>query len=151
MLQFRQARPEDAGRLSDLAYDAEACYGYSEEHMQGFRTSYRVSEDFIRENPAFIMQDDGKILGFWGLTLSEDGWELEFFYVAAELIRCGYGQQLWEHLIGYCRDKGIEDFIFVTGPCSIGFYERMGARVVGETDSVLDREPVPVLIYIVSK
>ena len=148
MLTIKQAKESDADILSQLAYSSEAFCGYDEEHMRGFLFHYNLTPAYIRDYPVYILVKDGRIIGFWGLNQTAEGWKLEYFYIIPALIGKGYGRCLWNSLIKYCRRYGISSFTFVTGPHSVGFYQRMGAQVVGEAASLLDHDRlIPILHF----
>ena len=83
------------------------------------------------------LEEDGRSLGFWGLNEMENIWELEFFYISQEYIGKGYGRKLWNSLVAECKKRGISEIQLVTSPQSAQFYEKMGAKVIGRTESLI--------------
>lgn len=148
MISLRPAQKDDCSSLTQLAFDSEKYWGYDAKYMDKFKDEYCISEKYINQNHVFILEDDSRIVGFFALAQSESEWELEFFYVTAKRIRTGYGQMLWKELIRFCREQDIREFHLVTSPQAIGFYEKMGAEVTGETASLLNpKRIIPVLHY----
>lgn len=146
-LGFARAEPEDAGLLRRLARASEAYWGYSEAFMENFDAGFNITEDFIRCNPVFAAGDRSGTAGFWGIRQDGDEWELEYFYVAEEMLGRGVGRQMWKHMAGWCERQGIGRIHFVTSPQAVGFYRKMGAVQDGERQSLVDGRPVPHFVY----
>ncbi|KYO65532.1 hypothetical protein ATZ99_15680 [Thermovenabulum gondwanense] len=147
---IRPATEREARILSELAVKSEAYWGYDEEYMEKFKEKYRVTEEYIKNSPVFVLEDKNKILGFYGLLFEKDEVNLEFFYIDADYIGKGYGRMLWGHLVDYCKEKGIKSFTFVTSPEAKGFYIKMGAEYLGEVESLVKKgRIIPGLIYYV--
>ncbi len=147
MAVIRRARPEEAETLSALAVDSEAYWGYAPEYMERFKTIYRVTAGFMKENPVYLLLEEGRVQGFYGLLLGEEP-ALEYFYIARERIGRGYGTLLWKHLVEKCRELGIRELVIIAAPEAAGFYKRMGAVAAGELESrVLAGRKVVRLVY----
>ncbi len=63
---IRQARPEEYRILTELAVRSEAHWGYDSEYMATFRAEYGVTEKYIEINPVFVLEKDGRPVGFYG-------------------------------------------------------------------------------------
>lgn len=150
MIQLRAAEEKEAGFLSELAYCSEAHWENDEGYMERFRFFYNITEEFIRNNPVFIFEEDRCPVGFWGLAKPEDDWELEFFYIAEPYIGKGYGRLLWYSLIEECRKREIDHIEFTTSPEARLFYEKMGAKTVCDVESLLKKgRMIPKLKYFI--
>lgn len=44
---------------------------------------------------------------------------------------------MWAYLLDYCKKAGIHSFSFTANPEAKGFYERMGAVLTGQEESLL--------------
>ncbi|WP_422487354.1 GNAT family N-acetyltransferase [Gudongella sp. DL1XJH-153] len=134
-MNIRRANPKEHEILTDLAVTSESYWGYDKKFLSAFRSIYGLSEDYIMNHPTFVMEDDDEIIGFYNLIESDEEVTLEYFYIDPVNIRKGYGSQLWEHLVEFCKNRGILELQFVSSPEARKFYEKMGAVVVGEADS----------------
>lgn len=134
-MNIRRADPKENEILTELAVASEAHWGYNKNFLNAFRRIYSITEDYIMNHPTFVMEDDDEIIGFYNLIESEEEVSLEYFYIDPVNIRKGYGSQLWDHLVDFCKNEGILEFHFVSSPEARKFYEKMGAVVVGEVDS----------------
>jgi len=147
-LQLLAASAVHAELLSELAYQSEAYWGNDGKYMEQFRLHYNVTQKFISENPVYLLEENCLPVGFWGLTRTENGWELEFFYIDSPLIGKGYGRKLWDSLIGECGKIGVESFEFVTSPEAERFYLKMGAKTIGHVESLVRKgRMIPRLRY----
>lgn len=144
---FLQATQDDTDLLRRLAYESESYWGYDDAFMKKFNQDFNVTSHFIRQNPVYIAVVDEKIAAFFGLKQNADDWELEYFYIAADYMRKGYGKRMWSYLTAWCRSHDITSFHFVTSPQATGFYEKMGAVQDRVAVSVIDGRPIPHFIY----
>ncbi|HOK63416.1 MAG TPA: GNAT family N-acetyltransferase [Soehngenia sp.] len=138
-MNIRRAYPTEADILTDLAVESEAYWGYDKKFLDTFKTIYKISEDFIINNPTFVLEED-KIIGFYSIIESSEGVILEYFYIDPSYIRKGYGKILWDHLIEFCKNRGILELDFVASNEAMPFYEKMGAIKVGETKSLVESD-----------
>ena len=145
-IKFRRADCKDVALLSEIACRSEAYWNYSDEFMEIFRSQYGVTEDFVEVNSVFLMENDQRQVGFYGLIIGNPT-ELEFFYIEPECIGKGYGRIMWEHLLELCHGEKIDSFVFVTSPQAVPFYEKMGAEVIGSTCSSVDGRNIPKLSF----
>lgn len=142
-LTYHPATSADTPSLRRLARGSEAVWGYDEVFMERFYREFNITERFIEENPVYVACSGKELVAFWGMRQDGGKWELEYFYIEAGRLGCGYGRQMWGHLTGWCKDRGIGCFHFVTSPQAIGFYEKMGAVRDGERESVIDGRAIP--------
>lgn len=148
---FHKADSTDINRLRTIAYHSEAHWGYDETFMGIFEERFNITEEFLSHNPVYAAAKGDETVGFWGMHSGEEGDELEYFYIAPSYLNQGLGKIMWHHLIAWCADQGIDAFTFVTSPQAAGFYEKMGAVIVGERRSVIDGRQIPLLKYNVDR
>ena len=134
---IRPARADEAGLLSDLALRSKAHWGYDADFLEACRGELTISEDYIRGAPVFVLEEDGRVVGFYGLR--EQGTELELLYLFVEptAIGGGHGKRLWEHAVETAARLGFQTLTIESDPYAEAFYLAMGARRVGEVSSTL--------------
>ena len=137
MMRIRRALARDADILTDIAVASEAHWGGDTDFMDCFRAEYRVTADFIENNPVFLLDDEAEPVGFYGLIEKKGASELEYLYVKESRIGKGCGRILWNHILSTCRELGIRKIEFVTSPEAEAFYIRMGARRIAVVESTL--------------
>lgn len=152
MLNIRRAKVGEHEILTDIAIKSEAYWGYDSDYMDKFKSIYNVSEEFIKNNPTVLIEEDNSIIGFYGLICKDNGTSLEYFFIEPKCIGKGYGKLLWNYLVSHCKNLSIKDFDIVTSPQAKEFYVKMGAIQCGEVESLLKKgRIIPQLIYTVEK
>lgn len=150
MINIRRATPGESEDLTNIATESEAHWGGSTEFLERFRELYRVTASFIKDNPTYVLEEDGDIMGFYGVVVGKDVSELEYLYVKACCIGKGYGRMLWEHLEKRCRELGIPKLELVTSPEAKSFYIKMGAAELSMVESIVQNgRMIPKLSYMV--
>jgi len=152
MLNIRCARICDSEELTNLAIKSEAYWGYDSNFMEKFKAIYKVTEEFISDNPTFVIQEDENIVGFYGILIEKNKTSLEYLFIEPKSIGKGYGKLLWKHMVKNCEKLGVKEFEIVTSPKAKEFYIKMGAKVNGEVISLVIKEnKIPRLIYTIEK
>lgn len=142
------ASPKDTKLLASLEIRSESYWGYSSDFMDKFKKIYLITEEFILNNPTYILKDDEKIIGFYGLLLNDDEVSLEYLFIEPMYIGKGYGKMLWNHALEECKKLGIREFTIITSPDARGFYLRLGATIYNQVDSLISKgNKTPKLIY----
>ena len=137
---IRRAEVKENKILTELAVMSEAYWGYDKRFLDAYRQIYSLTEDYIRNHPTFVMEEDGKLAGFYSIIESDDEVTLEYFYLDPAYIGKGFGRELWDHLVEFCRNRGIIEFVLVSAPEARLFYEKMGAVVVGDVNSLVGKD-----------
>lgn len=136
-MNFRKADLNDREYLSNLAYRSKSFWGYNQEFLESCREDLEVSEEEIENDLVYILEEGGRILGFYLFSYKLN--ELDALFIDHDYIQKGYGKVLWEHLVQELSLRGIREFEIVADPNAAGFYRRMGAREVRKVQSLRDR------------
>jgi GNAT superfamily N-acetyltransferase len=131
----RRATLDDAARLSDLALRSKAVWGYDPAFMDACRVELTISAESIRHQPTFLLEDRGRLAGFYQLRLSGASAEVAQFFIAPEALRGGLGRRLWRHLERTARNAGARRLEVDSDPNAEGFYLAMGMMRRGEAPS----------------
>jgi GNAT superfamily N-acetyltransferase len=91
-----------------------------------------VPPDYIRDNPVYVLEESGRIVGYYGLTVEAGELVLDRLFVDRDRIGTGCGKQLWLHAVGKARGLGHREMIIGSEPNAASFYEAMGAVRFGE-------------------
>jgi GNAT superfamily N-acetyltransferase len=135
---IRRATPEEAAALTQIALDAKRYWGYPEHWIQHWESDLAVSSDFIREHHVYVAEDDGEIRGFYALCVSDNKAELEHMWVTPNSIGTGVGKELFLDAMERAAALNVDAVELSADPNAAGFYSRMGATQIGETDSIID-------------
>jgi len=142
---IRRARPADAGRLTEIAMESKASWGYSASFMARCRAALAIDAAMIAEREFHLAEDDSGILGFYGFEPEPDGIGMSHMFVLPAAKGHGVGRLLWKHAVSQARKQGASTLIAVSDPNAAGFYQRMGAEPAGARPSEIDpARPLPI-------
>ena len=135
---IRRAIPEEAATLTQIALDAKRYWGYPEDWIRHWESDLTISSDFIREHHVYVADDEGEIRGFYALCVGDSKAELEHMWVTPASIGTGVGKELFLDAMERAAALNVKAVELSADPNAAGFYSRMGATQIGETDSVID-------------
>lgn len=135
---IRRAVADEAEVLTTIALEAKRYWGYPEHWIQHWEADLTVSADFIREHQVYVAEVDGEIRGFYALCVNGAIAELEHLWVTPECIGSGIGKELFLDAMERAAGLAVRGVEISSDPNAVGFYERMGARQIGEVDSPID-------------
>lgn len=135
---IRPASPKEAAALTGIALDAKRHWGYPEHWIQHWQADLTISPDFISNNEVYVAECEGEIIGFYALVVRTHKAELEHMWVAPKHIGTGVGKELFVHAMQTAAGENVSTVEISSDPHAEGFYERMGARRIGEESSDID-------------
>ena len=135
---IRRALPEEASTLTRIALDAKRYWGYPEHWIKHWESDLTISSEFIRDNHVYVADEDGETRGFYALCVRGDKAELEHMWVTPACIGTGIGKELFLDAMERAAALKVRDVELTADPNAAGFYEKMGAVRIGETESVID-------------
>ncbi len=138
---IRLALGEDAATLTGIAHDAKRHWGYPEHWIQHWQEDLTISSEFISNNQVYVAEREGEIIGFYALAVEDQKAELEHMWVAPKHIGTGVGKELFIHAMQIAAGENISEVEISADPNAAGFYQRMGARRIGEDSSEIDGQP----------
>lgn len=135
---IRPAAETEASVLTKVALDAKRYWGYPEHWIKHWESDLTISSDFILDNHVYVAEEDGQIQGFYALIVSGDRAELDHMWVAPACIGTGVGKALFLDAMERAAALKVLAVEISADPNAAGFYRRMGATDVGETDASFD-------------
>jgi GNAT superfamily N-acetyltransferase len=133
---IRRARAGEGDMLTTLARQAKAHWGYSPELLARFADDLVLSEAAIGRDEVWVLDGHDGPIGFHRVVVGEPA-VLEDLWIEPAAIGAGHGRRLWLHAVEVARRAGAEAIELDADPNAVGFYERMGARQVGDTPSAI--------------
>jgi GNAT superfamily N-acetyltransferase len=124
---IRRAEPDEAGELEGLQERSSTHWGYPPGYFDWAGDARAIPDTYVRNNPVFVLEEDGKSLGFYGFTEEDGDLLLDKLFVDADEIGKGYGKLLWQHAVQTARELGRSEFIVGSDPNAAPFYAAMGA------------------------
>lgn len=138
-MKIRRALVDEAPALTQIAHEAKRYWGYPEHWIQHWQDDLTISAEFVRENPVFVAERDGKLIGFYALVVrGQSKGALEHLWTAPEHIGSGVGKALFLHAMRTAAGQNVAEVEIESDPNAEGFYRKMGAHRVGETVSEID-------------
>lgn len=122
---IRAARPDDAERLRELTYASKAHWGYAPALVRAWADGL----DFSPVRERFVAEREGETLGWSGL-IPGDPCVLDDLWVDPPAMGQGVGAALFRHAAARARALGARSLEWGADPNAVGFYERMGGRVL---------------------
>ena len=146
---IKKALPADAPQLTPIAFAAKRHWQYPEEWIQLWAEDLTITPDYILQNQVFVATLDDKIIAFTALAEQERDYEIEHLWVLPNHMGLGIGQQLIKHLqkIWSKPSPHSKRTIVVSDPHALGFYEKMGATLIGEFESTPKGRTLPILEF----
>ncbi|HJT65729.1 MAG TPA: GNAT family N-acetyltransferase [Pyrinomonadaceae bacterium] len=135
---IRLASTDEADLLTGIALEAKRYWGYPEHWIKHWEADLTISPEFIRDNHVYVAEAEGEVRGFYALCVSGERAELEHMWVTPASIGTGVGKELFLDAMERAAALDVRDVEIVADPNAAGFYERMGASRIGETDSPID-------------
>jgi predicted N-acetyltransferase YhbS len=135
---LRLARIDEAPGLSELCVRSKASWGYDEAFLALARVVLQVNPEQIVAGDVWVATGaDGEVAGMVALGPSEqpDTLDLDKLFVEPQRIRSGVGSALVAHAIDEARRRGAKRLTILSDPYAAGFYERNGARLIGQAPS----------------
>lgn len=144
-LRLRDARPDEAERLSDLARRSKAHWGYDDAFMRACRAELTWTTAEIAAWPAafVVAENDGSIAGFYAFASAATGdLELDALFVEPGRIGQGVGRALIAHARRRAAELGARRLVIQGDPHAERFYLAAGAVPAGyrESDSIPGRD-----------
>lgn len=144
-MKVRDARPDDAPQISELAMRSKAYWGYSPEFMEQCRGELEIDSARLGD-AAFVyrvVESGDAMLGFHAIhILSPNKYELDGLFVEPEHIGHGVGRRLIEDALHILGNIGGGELLIQGDPNAERFYLAAGARQIGtrESGSVAGRQ-----------
>jgi GNAT superfamily N-acetyltransferase len=150
---IRRAAASDAPALTRIAHSAKRHWGYPERWIELWKDALTITPDFISNNQVDVAFVNGEIAGFSALVVTEDEVWLEHLWVSPKHIGTGLGKTLFIHAAGFAASMGAKAIKIESDPYAEGFYNRMGAKRVGEVVSTIegDKRVLPLLAFDLAK
>jgi GNAT superfamily N-acetyltransferase len=129
-VQIRLARPDEREHLEALQRRAATALPDYREQLQANPDAIDLPAEQIARGEVLVAEVDGAIAGFAAVI----GGELDGLFVEPQLWRNGVGAALVEAAAYEARRRGLSLSV-TANPTALGFYERCGFSVEGETET----------------
>jgi len=135
---IRPARIEEAPALLELCARSKASWGYDDTFMALVRIAFEGMQEQVAAGDVWVATGaDGTVAGMVALGPSDqpNTLDLDKLFVEPRRIRTGVGRALLAYAISEARRRGADRLTILADPYAAGFYERNGARLIGQAPS----------------
>jgi GNAT superfamily N-acetyltransferase len=136
-----RATPDQAETLTQIAFAAKRHWGYPDTWVQLWSPSLTITPDFIEQHETFVAWVDAEPAGFCAISREGENASVEHLWIKPDYIGKGVGSSLFHHMLSRCKELGVQILKIESDPNAQGFYERMGAKKVGEVVGEVDGKP----------
>ena len=131
-ISIRRADPGEAEQLTAIAHAAKRHWGYPDRWIEEWKTALTITPEFIANNEVFVAIVNDAIAGCCALVVTGALAEIEHMWIRPEHIGSGVGRALFEHARDRARELQFPVLELSADPNAEGFYERMGAKRIGD-------------------
>ncbi len=134
--ELREARPGDADRLTEIAMEAKASWGYSAEFMEACRAELTITPRRIQDERMVVAEAmEGDLVGFVSVSIEGGAADVADLFVVTAAQAVGVGRGLWDAACDIARRAGCSQLTVDADPHAVAWYEGRGAVRVGEAPS----------------
>ena len=134
-MEIRAGVAGDAEELTRLARAAKASWGYPEAWLIEWEAELTISPGYIEQNDVFVAESGGRLVGVVGVGEGPDGPEIGHLWIVPDRQGRGLGRALVGRARQVAAAHGWPSLRVVSDPNAQPFYERLGARRVGEVSA----------------
>ena len=133
------------GRLHEITVAAKAHWGHDLSWVRNWVTSGDFAGGAVARGEAWLVEVDGVIAGWSALQLRGAVAWLEDLWVDPSYMSRGVGRTLFLDATGRARAAGARRVEWESDLDAVGFYERMGARRIRDSDTTELGRILPVM------
>lgn len=132
---LRPPAREELELVAELCLRSKAVWGYDREFIEACREALTISPAELAEGLTRVLEVRGAILGVVQLRLKGLEATLEKLFVEPAVLRRGHGRRLLAWAQEAALAAGACVLVIEADPGAASFYDRMGARRVGDVAS----------------
>lgn len=122
--------------LTALCRRSKASWGYPPGLLARWADDLRIEPgDIVADVVLVARSRSGTIMGFARVSERVDHTQLKDLWVEPAIMGRGVGRALWEAAVAVARTLPPDELRLAADPNAEPFYERMGARRIGEVES----------------
>jgi len=135
MVTLRSARPGERTQLSALCLRSKAHWGYDAAFLEACRAELTLSAADLRAAGLAVAERAGAFAGV--VQVSSEGAEADLLklFVDPPAMGAGVGRALFDWAVEAAREAGAARLLIEADPDAAPFYERIGARRIGDAPS----------------
>jgi GNAT superfamily N-acetyltransferase len=141
MMIIRAATVQDCARLTQIAREAKAHWGYAQRWLEGWQDVLTIKPTQLSDWQILVAEIDAAAIGFVALAPGPEVWTIEHMWVLPSHMGQGVGRILFDVALQLARDKGARCMEIDADPNAAGFYRQCGAFEICRTAAPVDTDP----------
>jgi GNAT superfamily N-acetyltransferase len=144
--EIRRARPDEVEVVRSLIVESMGHWDRSPAYLAEATELMSLDARDLARDEAFVLTIGAEIAGFSRVSVTDRAAEIEEMHVQPRWIGHGFGSALFERVAERARQRGAVVLRWSTDQHSLGFYERMGGRVIGtEPSGIVGDDPLTLM------
>jgi molybdopterin-guanine dinucleotide biosynthesis protein A/GNAT superfamily N-acetyltransferase len=127
-IRIRPAHPDEGERLREIAIAAKSHWGYDLDRVRAWAADGDFTPDGLRAKDVYVAEADGRAIAWAALVAKPGTMWLDDLWVEPDWIGEGIGSGLFHHVVECARTLGGEYLEWEAELNAVGFYEKLGAR-----------------------
>lgn len=134
-LKLESPAPNELNKLNALIIRSKAFWGYDRAFMQSCEAELKITEDLLAQNQIVTVTHAGTTVGVAEISTEADTAYLEKLFVDPDHMKLGAGRILFAWAKDTARRMDARKMIIESDPGAEAFYQKMGAKRVGQVPS----------------
>jgi GNAT superfamily N-acetyltransferase len=150
---IRSALMSESAVLTEISFRSKHYWNYPEEYFKVWQEELTITPAYIKNNIVYVAEKYGQVIGyaslvevkadFWaGKVFVQKGFWLEHIFIIPAAIGTGVGSKLLKKITAQCSEMAITTIRIFVDPHARGFYDKLGARYIGESPSSIEGRAV---------
>jgi GNAT superfamily N-acetyltransferase len=144
-LVIRTVRPDEGERLREIAIASKSHWGYEKSQVRDWAAQGDFSAGVLAAKEILVAEADGRTVGFATLISEGDLCVLDDLWLEPDWLGRGLGSKLFEACTDRARQLGAKRLEWEAEPNAVGFYEKMGARYLRDSEPTQFGRVIPVM------
>ncbi len=129
--------------LTEIAHAAKRHWGYPENWIEHWKADLTITPEFILNNEMYVAIAGDEIVGCCAIVFSDSPTgdsvaELEHMWIRPQHMGAGVGRALFTYTRERAADLKVPVLELSADPNAEGFYQRMGAKRIGEVPAAME-------------
>jgi GNAT superfamily N-acetyltransferase len=133
-VRIRRARADEGERLREIARTSKGYWGYDTERISEWVAGLDLSPEGLGKKEFYVADVDGRVVGWSAIIQKGDVCWLDDLWIEPGWIGKGVGTQMFRHALARGHELGAARIELEAERHAIGFYEKMGARYVRDSE-----------------
>lgn len=139
------AQPDDANKLSEIAWQAKSYWKYPAKWMELWRLGLTITPKMIETNDVFKLVLDEEIVACIVFITEENVLWIEHLWVLPEYIGLGIGNQLLQTGLKKAVKPLHQSIKVISDLNAENFYKKMGFKTIGQYESLPKGRLLPIM------